>query len=261
VFFKPVKRVGLVPSEVKTTIGAYYALSACFALAHYQAERAKDCRRDEEIWRNEALARDIEGVKGSGSVATSVKDRGSSIGTESDLFTEEVCSTTGSTAPPLSVVSSPQIPPFSTQLLQSLILNNQPDGSSESGDVDLEHLAREDSPATQVWEMYAKTKAGLPHQQRMENLTWRMMALALKKKEREEKEKEKAEKEKAESRGKEVKLQSEDERDVLLATSSEAKQLQLDALGERGRRINKGKPRVRVVDFHGTNLDGGEALE
>ncbi|KAH7335898.1 hypothetical protein B0J17DRAFT_668319 [Rhizoctonia solani] len=36
--------------------------------------------------------------------------------------------------------------------------------------------------AAQVWKMYAKTKAGLPHQQRMENLTWRMMAMALKKK-------------------------------------------------------------------------------
>ncbi|KAI9442111.1 hypothetical protein H4582DRAFT_2109820 [Lactarius indigo] len=36
--------------------------------------------------------------------------------------------------------------------------------------------------ATQVWKMYARTKANLPHAQRMENLTWRMMALALKKK-------------------------------------------------------------------------------
>ncbi|KAJ2918017.1 hypothetical protein MD484_g2382, partial [Candolleomyces efflorescens] len=222
---------------------------------------------------------------GSGSVATSVKGGGSSVGTTlfTDLFAGEVFSTTGSTATgltslhpnqrlaeaasPLSGVSSPQIPPFSPQLLQSPILNNQSDGSSESGDVDLEQLAKEDPLATQVWKMYAKTKAGLPHQQRMENLTWRMMALALKKKEREEKEREKAEKEKAESKGKqaetgkEVKVQSEDEQDVSHATSSEDKQAQLEALGERGRRIDKGKPRVRVVGFDGTNLDGGEALD
>jgi GATA-binding protein len=47
---------------------------------------------------------------------------------------------------------------------------------------DPEQLAKEDPLATQVWKMYARTKANLPHAQRMENLTWRMMALALKKK-------------------------------------------------------------------------------
>ncbi|KAH7108140.1 hypothetical protein BKA62DRAFT_681211 [Auriculariales sp. MPI-PUGE-AT-0066] len=45
-------------------------------------------------------------------------------------------------------------------------------------------LAREDPLATQVWKMYARTKASLPHAQRMENLTWRMMAMALKKRQR-----------------------------------------------------------------------------
>lgn len=42
-------------------------------------------------------------------------------------------------------------------------------------------LSREDPLATQVWKMYARTRASLPHAQRMENLTWRMMAMALRK--------------------------------------------------------------------------------
>ncbi|KAG8804525.1 hypothetical protein FRC17_005951, partial [Serendipita sp. 399] len=44
-----------------------------------------------------------------------------------------------------------------------------------------QHLSREDPLATQVWKLYARTKATLPHAQRMENLTWRMMAMALRK--------------------------------------------------------------------------------
>ena len=47
-------------------------------------------------------------------------------------------------------------------------------------------MAKDDPLATQVWRMYARQKATLPHAQRMENLTWRMMALALKKKKEDE---------------------------------------------------------------------------
>lgn len=65
-------------------------------------------------------------------------------------------------------------------------------GGSERGeddeDEDVEELAKKDPLATQVWKMYARTKAQLPHAQRMENLTWRMMALALRKKKKEEEE-------------------------------------------------------------------------
>ncbi|KAI6000564.1 hypothetical protein EDD15DRAFT_2159814 [Pisolithus albus] len=51
-----------------------------------------------------------------------------------------------------------------------------------------EELARQDPLATQVWKMYTRTKAHLPHAQRMENITWRMMALELRKKKDEEEE-------------------------------------------------------------------------
>ena len=65
-------------------------------------------------------------------------------------------------------------------------------------DADPEQMAKEDPLATQVWRMYARQKATLPHAQRMENLTWRMMALALKKK----KEDEGKERERAREKGK-----------------------------------------------------------
>lgn len=41
------------------------------------------------------------------------------------------------------------------------------------------HEMREDPLAIQVWKFYARTKQLLPDQQRMENLTWRMMHGAL----------------------------------------------------------------------------------
>jgi GATA-binding protein len=157
---------------------------------------------------------------------------------------------------------SPQIPPFSPEIANSPILGHS-DGSSDTAD-DVNSLAKEDPLATQVWKMYAKTKATLPNQQRMENLTWRMMALALKKKERDEKEREKEEKSKQESKEKSFHSKQDQEKDLSRSTSSEDQnhpQQQEDAgVGERGRRIDKGKPRVRVVGFDGTNLDG-EASE
>ncbi|OBT49918.1 hypothetical protein VE04_09684, partial [Pseudogymnoascus sp. 24MN13] len=40
--------------------------------------------------------------------------------------------------------------------------------------------------ATQIWRLYSKTKKQLPNQERMENLTWRMMAMSLRKRRQEE---------------------------------------------------------------------------
>lgn len=49
-----------------------------------------------------------------------------------------------------------------------------------------EQLQKEDPLATQVWRFYVKTKQMLPNQERMENLTWRMMHLNLRKRRQEE---------------------------------------------------------------------------
>lgn len=47
-------------------------------------------------------------------------------------------------------------------------------------------MQKQDPLATQIWKLYSKTKTQLPNQERMENLTWRMMAMNLKRKEREQ---------------------------------------------------------------------------
>ncbi|KAF7782530.1 transcriptional regulator family: GATA type zinc finger [Agaricus bisporus var. burnettii] len=109
-------------------------------------------------------------------------------------------------------------------------------------------MAKEDPLATQVWKMYARQKAQLPHAQRMENLTWRMMALALKKKKDEE-----------------ARLNA-DLTNELPGTpdvspdqpSSNGTPEARNETGERGRRIDKGKARVRVLGFDGTSQDGLE---
>lgn len=49
-----------------------------------------------------------------------------------------------------------------------------------------DEMQRKDPLATQIWRLYSKTKNQLPNQQRMENLTWRMMAMSLRKRRQEE---------------------------------------------------------------------------
>ncbi|KAL2257098.1 hypothetical protein VTK26DRAFT_667 [Humicola hyalothermophila] len=44
---------------------------------------------------------------------------------------------------------------------------------------DLDEMQKQDPLATQIWKFYTKTKLLLPAQERMENLTWRMMHLKL----------------------------------------------------------------------------------
>lgn len=116
-------------------------------------------------------------------------------------------------------------------------------------DADLEQMARDDPLATQVWKMYARQKATLPHAQRMENITWRMMALALKKKKGEEEARQNLE---LTNENSDMPSQS----DVMPDQQSCDGTFEIkNDLGERGRRIDKGKAKVRVIGFDGTNQD------
>ena len=49
-----------------------------------------------------------------------------------------------------------------------------------------DEMQRKDPLATQIWRLYSKTKKQLPNSERMENLTWRMMAMNLRKQRAEE---------------------------------------------------------------------------
>ncbi|KAF3942393.1 hypothetical protein ABW19_dt0207985 [Dactylella cylindrospora] len=45
-------------------------------------------------------------------------------------------------------------------------------------------MQKQDPLATQIWKLYSRTKINLPNQERMENLTWRMMSMRLKREQR-----------------------------------------------------------------------------
>lgn len=60
-------------------------------------------------------------------------------------------------------------------------------GTAQGGLDDTEELQKQDPLATQIWKMYTRTKSQLPNQERMENLTWRMMAMSLRRKQEQEK--------------------------------------------------------------------------
>lgn len=131
-------------------------------------------------------------------------------------------------------------------------LSGSPDIQSTalpSTETDPEILAKQDPLATQVWKMFARTKANLPHAQRVENITWRMMALALKKKKEQEE------------------TPSPPQSTIRIKTENTFSSLPPNHLDpscsrppveERGRPFAKGKTKVQVIGFDGTNQDGTE---
>ena len=134
-----------------------------------------------------------------------------------------------------------------------------------SADADPETMAREDPLATQVWKMYARQKATLPHAQRMENLTWRMMALALKKK-KEDESREKARELGGFGFGGADARRGSGEPGLAQSGGEKAAEGPAGSAGgaemaERGRTIDKGKARVQVVGFDGANQDTSDENE
>ena len=71
-------------------------------------------------------------------------------------------------------------------LRQSFVFPDWKDDASSADLGDPDEMAKRDPLGTQIWKLYSKTKSQLPNQERMENLTWRMMAMNLKRKEREQ---------------------------------------------------------------------------
>ncbi|WWC89461.1 uncharacterized protein L201_004385 [Kwoniella dendrophila CBS 6074] len=105
-----------------------------------------------------------------------------------------------------------------------------------------EEMAKKDPLATQVWKAYARAREVLPNGQRMENLTWRMMHLTLKKKEEEAAAKEKAEREEQERLAREYIAEVEESKDNVPSPNAPIE-------AERGR--SKGKS--RIVGFAGAS--------
>lgn len=70
-------------------------------------------------------------------------------------------------------------------LLRESVFPDWQDGAPRSPVESPDEMQRKDPLATQIWKLYSRTKSRLPNQERMENLTWRMMAMSLKRQERE----------------------------------------------------------------------------
>ncbi|KAI6125778.1 hypothetical protein EV401DRAFT_1855654 [Pisolithus croceorrhizus] len=158
----------------------------------------------------------------------------------SDIFSDDLFNPTAKDAGPSSY-TSPR-------------LSGSPDlqlASLDHSEAKAEELSRQDPLATQVWKMYTRTKAHLPHAQRMENITWRMMALELRKKKDEEEEGNQAD-------VTEKRVRIKDEATTPPASTSMTEPSSSHIGEERGRSIAKGKGKVRVVGFDGTNQDGTE---
>jgi len=73
-----------------------------------------------------------------------------------------------------------------SELLQDAVFPTWKDDGATEGIETPEELQRKDPLGTQIWKLYSRTKTRLPNQERMENLTWRMMAMNLKRREKEQ---------------------------------------------------------------------------
>lgn len=81
--------------------------------------------------------------------------------------------------PPTDVVAQ-------SELLQSSELPTWKDAADEDAVESPEELQKKDPLGTQIWKLYSRTKTRLPNQERMANLTWRMMAMNLRRREQEQ---------------------------------------------------------------------------
>ncbi|KAL9125374.1 MAG: hypothetical protein Q9217_005409 [Psora testacea] len=72
------------------------------------------------------------------------------------------------------------------ELLRNAIFPNWRDDASGSDLGQPDEMARKDPIGIQMWKLYSRTKTQLPNQERLDNLTWRMMAMNLKRKQREQ---------------------------------------------------------------------------
>ncbi|KAK4934113.1 Sodium- and chloride-dependent GABA transporter 1 [Elasticomyces elasticus] len=73
-----------------------------------------------------------------------------------------------------------------TEILHDAVFPTWKDDTSTETFDSPEDMQRKDPLGTQICKLYNRTKTRLPNQERMENLTWRMMAMNLKRLEREQ---------------------------------------------------------------------------
>jgi hypothetical protein len=70
-------------------------------------------------------------------------------------------------------------------LLRDSFLDQWKDDTASAEHETPEDMQKNDPLGTQIWKLYHRTKGQLPNGERLENLTWRMMSMNLRRKERE----------------------------------------------------------------------------
>ena len=76
------------------------------------------------------------------------------------------------------------LPQEQRELLRKAVFPEWKDDAARAGVESPDEMQKKDPLSMQIWRLYSKTRSQLPNQERMENLTWRMMAMNLKRKER-----------------------------------------------------------------------------
>ena len=71
-------------------------------------------------------------------------------------------------------------------LLRDAVFPQWTDDAAPSDVDNAEEMQKKDPLGTQIWKLYSRTKSRLPNQERMENLTWRMMAMNLRRREQQQ---------------------------------------------------------------------------
>jgi GATA-binding protein len=72
-----------------------------------------------------------------------------------------------------------------SSLLGDALFPDLRNAGAASSKQSLDQAQRDDPIAMQIWKLFSQTKQQLPNQQRMENMTWRMMTLSMRKQKRE----------------------------------------------------------------------------
>lgn len=93
-------------------------------------------------------------------------------------------STNNTTAGNLDLAGSDSV--AQNELLRDVVFPEWGDDADPDDNESPEELAKKDPLGTQIWKLYSRTKTRLPNQERMENLTWRMMAMNLRKRQQEQ---------------------------------------------------------------------------
>ena len=86
---------------------------------------------------------------------------------------------------PYNLASSPKNGQVRKTVLGEAVFPDWKDNATNADLDDPAEMQKKDPLGTQIWKLYSKAKSQLPNQERMENLTWRMMAMKLKHKEQE----------------------------------------------------------------------------